>query len=269
MSERYFGKTYGANPAESYERFFVPAIGAPVADELIQRAAIRSGERVLDVACGTGIVARRAVEQTGTEGAVTGIDINPAMLAVARAVATPEDTIDWREASAESMPLPDDSFDVVLCQMGLQFMPDKPAALREMRRVGAPRGRFLANMPGPAAPVFAALAEGLERHVGAEAAAAMRHVFSLADTAEIEGLLRDAGFDDTRADTWTTELRLPPPKSFLWQYIESTPLAAVVARADDTARAGLEQDVLAQWQRFEADGALVCEQRFVIGRGRS
>lgn len=269
MPEQYFDTTYGANPAENYERFFVPAIGAPVADDLVSRAAIRAGERVLDVACGTGVVARRAVKHAGADGAVTGVDINPAMLAVARSVTRPDDDIDWQHASAESMPLPDHAFDVVLCQMGLQFMPDKPAALREMRRVAAPRGRLLANMPGPAAPVFAALAEGLDRHVGPEAGAAMRHVFSLADAAEIEGLLGDAGFDEARADAWTMELRLPAPNAFLWQYIASTPLAAIVASADETARARLEQDVLERWEEFETDGGLVCDQRFVIGQARA
>lgn len=140
--------TYGGSPPENYERYFVPAIGEPVARDLIDRAALRAGERVLDVACGTGIVARLAAEQVGETGTVAGLDVNPGMLAVARSVTPPETSIDWHEASAEDMPLPDDVFDVVLCQMGLQFMADKPAALSEMRRVLAPGGRIILNAPG-------------------------------------------------------------------------------------------------------------------------
>src|SRR3546814_6159009 len=80
-------------------------------------AALREGERVLDVACGTGVVTRLASEQVGATGAVSGLDVNPGMLAVARA-ATPEGmSIEWHEANAEAMPLPDASFDVVLCQL--------------------------------------------------------------------------------------------------------------------------------------------------------
>src|SRR3546814_10556694 len=104
-----------------------------ISADLVRNAALREGERVLDVACGTGVVTRLASEQVGATGAVSGLDVNPGMLAVARA-ATPEGmSIEWHEANAEAMPLPDASFDVVLCQLGLQFMPDRQAALREMR----------------------------------------------------------------------------------------------------------------------------------------
>src|SRR3546814_10148611 len=123
-------------------------------------AALREGERVLDVACGTGVVTRLASEQVGATGAVAGLDVNPGMLAVARA-ATPEGmSIEWHEANAEAMPLPDASFDVVLCQLGLQFMPDRQAALREMRRVLVDGGRLAFNVPGPMPRIFAVRSEG-------------------------------------------------------------------------------------------------------------
>jgi len=128
--------TLGANPAENYQRFFVPQIGAPVAADLLAAARLLPGERVLDVACGTGVVARLAAERVGPSGTVAGLDIHPAMLAVARSEST--SGARWYEASAESMPLADATFDVVLCQMGLQFVTDKRAALREMHRVLVP-----------------------------------------------------------------------------------------------------------------------------------
>ena len=105
---------------------------SPAVERLL---ALQPGERVLDVACGTGAVTRLAAQRVGTTGTVTGIDLNPGMLAVARSATPPEMAIEWHQTSAESMPLPDDAFDVVLCQLGLQFMPDKLAALQEMRRV--------------------------------------------------------------------------------------------------------------------------------------
>ena len=111
MAEQHFGTAYGGNLPANYERFFVPAIGAPLATDLIRLAALRPGERVLDVACGTGVVARLASQQVGDTGTVTGLDVNPGMLAVARSATPPDMPIDWHEASAEAMSLPDASFD--------------------------------------------------------------------------------------------------------------------------------------------------------------
>src|SRR5690606_10021431 len=161
---------YGLNLPENYERFFVTAIGAPLAKDLIRLAALRPNERVLDVACGTGIVTRLAAQQIGSNGAIVGVDINPGMLVVARS-STPENlSIEWHQASAEEMPLPDEGFDVVLCQISLQFMANKHAALEEMRRVLVPGGRLILNVPGPAEKLFAVLAKALERHISSEAA---------------------------------------------------------------------------------------------------
>ena len=107
------------NPAVNYERYSVPAIGAPLAEDLVRAAALRPGQRVLDVACGTGVVARLAAQQVEVDGTVAGLDINPGMVAVARSETAPEMPVEWHEASADSMPFPDESVDVVLCQMGL------------------------------------------------------------------------------------------------------------------------------------------------------
>jgi ubiquinone/menaquinone biosynthesis C-methylase UbiE len=152
MSKQRFYETYGGSAPGNYERYFVPVIGAPLATDLIDIAGLRPGERVLDVACGTGIVARLAAERVGSTGTVTALDINPAMLAVARSVASPGMSIEWYESSAEAMPLPDEAFDVVLCQLGLQFFPDRLAALREMQRVLAPGGRLVICVVGPKPP---------------------------------------------------------------------------------------------------------------------
>jgi SAM-dependent methyltransferase len=164
--EQPYGQAYGGNAAENYERFFVPAIGEPFARDMIEAAALQPGERVLDVACGTGIVTRLAAERVAPNGIIAGLDVNPAMLAVARTLVTSSRTpVRWYETSAEAMPLPDAAFDVVLCQLGLMFMADKGAALREMRRVLAPGGRALISVPVPTA-FFTALDEAIERHIG-------------------------------------------------------------------------------------------------------
>src|ERR1700751_727028 len=131
----------GGRAAEIYHRYLVPAIASLRATDLIYRAAPRPGERVLDVACGTGVVARLAAERMGS-GRVVGLDINAGMLAVAQSLpSVATRPIEWQEGSALALPFSDDAFDLILCQFGLQFFPDKPAALGEMRRVLAPSGR--------------------------------------------------------------------------------------------------------------------------------
>ena len=131
-------------PREIYEQHLVPAIFRPWAHLLVERADPQSGERVLDVACGTGIVARLAASQVCLGGHVTAMDLNPGMLAVARTLPQAGGApIEWSEADATDMPLSSGVFDVICCQLGLQYFPDRPQALREMRRVAAPDGRLL------------------------------------------------------------------------------------------------------------------------------
>jgi len=259
---------YGASPPENYQRYFVPAIGAPVARALMEAASLRPGERVLDVACGTGVVTGLAAVQVGTDGVVVGLDVNPGMLAVARKVTPAGSGIDWHEGNAETMPLPDAGFDVVLCQMGLQFMPDRQAALGEMRRVLVPGGRLILNVPGPTPPLFAALEAALTDHLGTPAAEFVRQVFSLHDTTELETGLADAGFRQVAVRADTASSQLPPPAQFLWQHISSTPLAGVISMASDDQRGALERDVVGRWEDFAAADGLQLDVRLVTATAR-
>ena len=256
MTEQVYGKSFGGTPAENYQRYFVPSIGAPVADDLIGIAGLQAGQRVLDVACGTGVVTRLAAERVGAAGAVAGLDVNPGMLAVARSRTPPDISIDWYEATAESMPLSDEAFDVVLCQMALQFIPNKLAALREMRRVLDKGGRALVTVPGPKPPLFATMTDALARHLSPEAASFGDLVFSMHDIDELRELMRSAGFRQVDVQAKTKTLRLPAPSDFLWQYIGSTPIAEAAAQAGEAKRDALERDVCAQWQVFVMDGAM-------------
>jgi ubiquinone/menaquinone biosynthesis C-methylase UbiE len=127
------------------------------------------GERALDVACGTGSVARHVAPLVGAAGQVVGLDISPAMLAVARALpASAGAPIAWQEGNAIRLDLPDDAFELVLCQQGLQFFPDRAAALREMRRVLTAGGRVAISVWQALQrhPVYAALFHATARHLG-------------------------------------------------------------------------------------------------------
>jgi len=268
MTQGAYGETYGGTAPENYERYFVPTIGAPIANDLIEIAALRPGERVIDVACGTGVVTRLAANALGPGGSVAGLDVNAGMLAVARSVAPADVSIDWYETSAEAIPLPSGSFDVVLCQMGLQFMADKLAALREMRRILAPGGRLVLNVPGPAPKLFALMAAGLAKHIHPRCGQFPEMVFSLHDHDELRGLLANSGFADIEIHTATRTLPLPEAKDFLWQYVHCTPLAEPVGAATAEQRAAAEREISEGWAQLMANGSLAVEvdMTTVIGR---
>lgn len=268
MTQQVYGEAYSGTGPENYQRYFVPTIGRPVADDLIEVAGLRQGEHVLDVACGTGVVTRLAAERVGPKGSVAGLDVNPGMLEVARTETPPDLAIHWYEASAEAMPLPDNAYDVVLCQMGLQFIPNKLAALREMRRVLGAGGRIHLNVPGPKPPLFALMKEALARHLGSEVAGFTDIVFSLHDVTGVRDLLEQAGFRHIEVKAATKRLSLPPPADFLWQYVYSTPMACAATAANEETREALERDFCDSAVPLMSDDAIALEVGMTIASAR-
>ena len=200
------------NPAEAYDRYLVPSLFEPWSRELIKRAQVWKGDRVLDVACGTGIVACRIA---GTGAQVTGLDLTPGMLAQARVRAAEEGvSVTWVERSAETLPFAAGSFDLVTCQQGLQFVPDRAAAAKEMRRVLAPGGRaVIACWTGlEGQPGYLPLHEVARRHFGERGFSAP---FSLGGEAVLRGLLAGAGFAPIAIETVTRVVRFPDPQTFV------------------------------------------------------
>ncbi len=255
--------------AQNYQRYFVPAIATPVSADLLATANLRPGERVLDVACGTGVIARLAAEQVGSTGSVTGIDVAPDMIEVARGTPAPaEPPIDWQVGDATSLPFPDGAFDLVTCQMGLMFVPDWAAAVAEMRRVLAPGGRLVVTTPGRIQPPFEAMERAIATHIDPGLGGFVRAVFSMDDPDVHAGLLRDAGLADVVAREVTTRLVLPAPAEFLWQYINLTPLGPFVEPAPDAAKTAMEREVVEAWQPYVVDDRVPTEQAIVVATAR-
>ena len=205
----------GDNPAETYNQYFVPAMFAPWATVLLDSAVPARGEHVLDVACGTGIVAREVAPLVGASGAVTGLDINAAMLAVARAVPAPSGAaITWQEGVRSRYPSPTTSFDLVVCQQGLQFFPDRAVALQEMRRVLKRGGRVAisVNQSLHANPMYEALFEALARHLGTTVDV-IAQPYALGDADVLHDLLLTAGFDQIELTPIVVPVRFPATRT--------------------------------------------------------
>ena len=230
--------------AELYERYLVPAITAKWAEDLLHRAQPREGEAVLDVACGTGIVARLAARRMG-RGQVTGLDLNLGMLAVAQSAPAEGAAIIWLEGSALDLPFPSDSFDVVLCQLGLQFFPDQRKALAEMRRVLKAAGRAALSVysriertPGANAFVLA-----LDDVVGSGASRIKRGEHSFADPVQLETLLRDSGFNAVDVQTVEQTIVFPSVLDYVRFQLLATPMTVLLKDRTEPQRQAIISSV--------------------------
>ena len=200
--------------AAAYENLHVPAIFRQWAPRVVDAAQIQVGNRVLDVACGTGVLAREAVLHVGGNGFVAGLDANPGMLAVADQLAP---SIEWRVGVAESLPYESESFESVISQFGLMFFQDSAAALSEMKRVLAPGGRTAVAIwesleNSEAYPTEVAL---LERLAGQPAADALRAPFVLGDKAALTNMFKDAGFASVEITTHCGTARFPSVRTMV------------------------------------------------------
>jgi ubiquinone/menaquinone biosynthesis C-methylase UbiE len=262
-------RSFTGTGAENYQRHFVPAIATPVSAGLLAAAELQPGQRVLDVACGTGVIARLAAERVGPTGAVVGIDVAADMIEVAKAMPGPRaPTIEWHVGDATSLPFADEQYDVVVCQMGLMFMEDRAAALAEMRRVLVPGGRVVLNTPGAIQTPFALMEQAIVKHISPELGGFVRAVFSMHDPDTVAALLRDAGLRDVDAHVSTATFQLAGPAEFLWQYINLTPMGPFVAQASEQAQAAMEQQVVETWQPYVVNGVTPVEQPMVVSSGR-
>jgi ubiquinone/menaquinone biosynthesis C-methylase UbiE len=203
--------------AEFYDKHFVPAIFADWALLLVDAADVAPGCRVLDAACGTGIVARVVADQLGGRVEITGIDLNESMIKVARRICP---DVDWRQGNVSDMPFADERFDIVLCQAALPFFPDQVMALQEMRRVLCSGGRIAVQIPGAMPRAFEIACEILERVASKEIANAWRASFTLRDPSDVLPLFRKAGFQSINLQAFQAMARYPSMEAFLHAHID-------------------------------------------------
>ena len=233
-----------------YEQCFIPAIFDQWPPQLADAAHMGPGDRVLDVGCGTGVLARESADRVGPRGHVTGIDVNQSMLAVARRM-RPE--IDWRQGDVAELPFDDASFDVVASQFMLMFIPDQIAALKEMWRVLAPGGRLCVAVFSDSS-AYATLSDIARRRISDDVAEALIVGMSLGDEAGLLELFRSAGIADARLETREGWARFASIDEFVRIEIKGWVLADSL---DDAAYDALLEDAREELRGFrDGDGEI-------------
>jgi ubiquinone/menaquinone biosynthesis C-methylase UbiE len=251
MSEATWSESFGAGAQPSmhvYESVLGPRLFAPWAELLLDELEPAAGEAVLDVACGPGSVARLAAARVGARGRVMGCDLSPAMLAIAGAkpAVSGAAAIEYHEAPAERLPAHDGEFDVVTCQQGLQFFPDRPAALDEMRRALRSGGRvgIAVWTEIDRSPPFRALADAIEAVAGADLAERYRRgPWGFPDGKRLGALLEHAGFDEVGVSRRVLPVTFEGGAAQLVSTLVTTPLAGEIDQLSDEHRRRLVETV--------------------------
>ena len=228
--------------AELYERYLVTAITTKWAEDLVDRARPRPEEAVLDIACGTGMVAQLVAK---THAKVIGLDLNAGMLAVARGVPSDGAPVEWVEGSALDLPFPAGSFDVVLCQLGLQFFPDQGRALREMLRVLGPAGRAALSVYSPIerTPGARAFVVALDEVLGADASRIKRGEHSFANPTQLETLMEGAGFRAIDVRTVVQTIAFPSVLDYVRFQLLATPMTVLLTDRAEPERQAIISSV--------------------------
>jgi ubiquinone/menaquinone biosynthesis C-methylase UbiE len=256
-----------ASAPELYERYLVPAITSVWANDLLNRISLKCGDSVLDIACGTGVVAR-LTEQRGQAGRVVGLDLNTAMLAIARAKSA---KVEWIEGSALDLPFDAESFDVVLCQLGLQFFPDRLLALKEMVRVLKPVGRagFSVYSGIENTPAAYAFVQALDNCLGEEASRTKRSEHLSCDAQEIASWAKQAGFNAVDVVAVTKQITFPSMLDYVRFQLRATPMAGLLkdkaAHERERLIMSISDDAASRLDRsMLADGKLTFPQQSFV-----
>jgi len=258
----------GAGP-ESYERYQVPSVFEPLARRFLAHMALRPGLRVLDVACGTGIVSRQAATILGSQGSIVGVDLNDRMIDVARRHAPSTGAaIEWKQGDAENLPCRDADFDVVLCQQGLQYFPDKARALREMRRVLKAGGRLglCVWRTIDHSPCHLAIAASLRRHVSEAVAQRFQAIFSFGDSGALREVLLAGGFPGADLHADVLMRRLLPPQESVPGLLASTPVGPDFAALPRETRTIIIEEIAAALRDYRRGEELEVPQATYLVR---
>jgi SAM-dependent methyltransferase len=247
------GWQISGDAAEVYEKCFVPAIFGRWAPHMVDAARVASGDRVLDVGCGTGVLARTAADRVTADSQVTGLDRNAGMLAVARRL---RPQIEWRQGDATHLPFPDASYDVAMSQFALMYFPDRTAALKEMVRVLRPGGRLALAVWGPyeRATSYVILTEITQRRCGQAAADVLTAPFALGHQDTLNDLCTAAGIKGAVVTLREGTMTYPTIEVFVETEVKGSPLETLL---DAESYQGLMREAEEKLRRFRTESGAV------------
>ncbi|KRE00205.1 hypothetical protein ASE63_08960 [Bosea sp. Root381] len=248
---------FDGNGPELYERYLVPSITIKWAEDLVDRAQPRTDDIVLDIACGTGVVARVAAERA-RQSQVTGLDLNAEMLAVARNVTETGTSIRWVRGSAQDLPFPQGSFDLVLCQLGLQFFPDQGRALGEMRRVLKDTGRAAISVYSPIerTPGAHAFVRALDEVLGTNASRVKRSEHSFESPTQLEILLKRSGFQTVDVQIVEQSIVFPSVLDYVRFQLIATPMTVLLKERTESKRDAIIASIASSTASFSTLASL-------------
>lgn len=268
MPNDQHGTAVDTSAAIAFEKYLVPTVFGPWSRALVDLADPKPGERLLDVGCGTGAAARYAAELLGGKNAVAAIDLNAGMIAHARTLDT-QGAVDWHEGDIMALPFDDAAFQKVVGNQVLQFLPDRPGALAEIRRVMAGDGRavFGVYCRLELCPAHCAVARALESHDVDPAG--IQNPYSFGDPVVLGDVLADAGFRDVSVVRRTMEARFASPKAFVEALAAGGPSARhALERLDEAGLADVIEQVTRTLEKYvDADGLrVITASNLAVGR---
>jgi SAM-dependent methyltransferase len=250
------------NAAVVYEEQKVKAIFGPLASATLDAVSISESDTILDVACGTGIMARSVRERLGPSTRISGADLNEGMIDTAKALTSIDPGgFDWRIADAANMPFDDASFSVIFCQQGIQFFPDDAAAVTEMRRVLMPGGRLYLSVWAGANDFFLAMAKALSNHVSPKVGEQSLAPFAYDGSGRLPEILKKAGFVDVSIQTISVDRIIETPETSIPKEIMANPVGPAVKSAGDGVMKAVVAEIMAECGRFERGSTLVIPQK--------
>lgn len=233
----------------------------PLADAMLNIVPLDASDRVLDVACGTGIVARKAKERTGPLARVVGADLNEGMIRTAQSLTDPiARSCEWVVAPAENMPFKKGEFTKIFCQQGLQFFPDQIAALAEMRRVLADDGQIFITIWKEPSPFFTALAVSIENHINKSLAKKSLAPFSYGGHGEMQTILEQAGFSGFVSTDLTVNRTIHDPKNSIEKEIMGNPVGPAVSEMGQEVVQAISDEVCTAMDSYIHGSTLVVPQ---------
>jgi ubiquinone/menaquinone biosynthesis C-methylase UbiE len=256
--------------AEGYERQKVPSLFGPMARATFDAISLPEGAHVIGVACGTGIISKVASERLSGRGRIVGTDLNPAMIEVARrTMPASRHTIEWFTCDVAKLPFEVGEFDIAFCQQGLQFFPDKPNALSEIRRVLATDGQLFLTCWKSVTPLFQAVSDSLRLRIGDEIAEQALRPYAFRDANVILSLLRQAGFKIDDASSLVVDRHLTPPHRSVREEILAQPFEQALRASGDATIDAIVGDVIVALEPYRSDEAITVPSEVYLFQARN